>query len=135
MSITPEKCAQLREVAQNATIGPPIGTATFSRENKGVVAWDFEAKTIHAGDYQFFKHFPPAKVLQLLDALENAEARAEQAEAERDVLAEILSEDGDCPATLFDVCPEVPLECQHRADEKCWTFWARQEAAKLREEK
>ena len=71
MYISKEDMANMLEVAQNATVGPPIGTATFSRTQKDVVAWDFEADTAHAGDFQFFKVFTPNVVYGLLCELEH----------------------------------------------------------------
>jgi len=77
---------------------------------------------------------------RLLDALDAAEARAEQAERERNVLAKVVTggANGECPYGWDTFCPhpdETWDGCDGRPAYKCWLAYARQEAAKREEEK
>jgi len=88
------------------------------------------------------------RILRLLDALDAAEARAEQAEfclkatmnekdnywrlfkqtvAARNVLVQENVARGKCPPISHG-----PAKCSPTVNcKRCWTFWAHQEAAKL----
>lgn len=137
MNISKEERAELRAVAEDATVGKPNGAASFVEDFESnerhklledVVSWQFEAKSMHAGDYQFFLYFSQAKCLELLDALESAEARAESAERERDYLAQTLVEEcTTCPDGSSSYLCDNPVlddrDCAH-----CWLEWARQQA-------
>ena len=78
-----------------------------------------------------------SRVLRLLDALVEAEARAEKAEKERDVLAKLVASGGfDCPGSDGE-CPygggEDACICVSRpmgSDMRCWVDWAAAKAAK-----
>jgi hypothetical protein len=76
----------------------------------------------------------------LLDALDAAEARAEQVERERDVLAQVLGLVKHCPPRPHRGTCGLPIIKgrrirNSRACKACWLAWARQEAVKRGEEK
>ena len=81
---------------------------------------------------------PQPITLRLLNALEAAEARAEQAEAELDVLAKYAlgtAYPPACPHEEINYCPHgIDTDYCHRdteADAKgCWLTWAKAEARK-----
>lgn len=108
-TITKEERSHWREVAANATIGPPTGNVDF--HSPGLVKFEFEAKSTHAGDYLFLKTFTPSGIISLLDDLDTTKARAEKAEASclvyvrmlANLKAQLDSADGDI-LTLTDLC-------------------------------
>jgi hypothetical protein len=64
------------------------------------------------------------------DALEAAEARAVQAETEREVLLELVAQNyGNIPCDFHD-CLLTQEECKARAPNRaeCWRIWAQQKA-------
>lgn len=111
-TITKDEQAALRRIAEGATIGKPNGSASFITDS--MVAYQFEAKDIHAGDFQFFLHFSPANVLRLLDAQEAAESHAAEMKRQRDKLINRL-------VYLEDYPPGWGV-----VTEESWLVWAAQ---------
>jgi len=77
------------------------------------------------------------KIAALFSALEAAEARADQAEAERDVLLDALAELAEelpCSALGWNCLASHEGACVFQENRECWADWAKAMARKRGEE-